>query len=1062
MCVKSGMNLPPLHVMKRSASLSSLSVIGRHFGGGLLAVLLLSSPFLAHADFSNGAAAIDLLGQYDDSLTNPQPVYTKSAQNNGPNQLGLSAPSYSAIDPVHHRLFVSDTVNNRVLVYTLTSTNNISVHIASYVLGQANFYTNAGGASNRPYGLANDSTHDRLFVAYYVSNRVLVYDTSTISNGMIASYALGQSNLTSTEAATTQAGFHNPLSLAYDTSNNHLFVSDTSNNRVLVFSGSSLSTGMNANTVLGQADFTHAATATTQSGFNGLEGVAYDTNNHHLFTTEYNNHRVLVFSGALLSNGMNANTVLGQPDFTHGSAAVTQAGMGGALGAAYDTMHNRVFVTDYDNNRVLVYSGALLSNGMNANTVLGQSTFTAKVLATSQSGFQGPYGLTYDSVGSRLFVTEEENSRLSIFNGAALSTGMNASDVIGQYDDSLSDPQPVYTKGAINNGPNKLGLNSPQGSAVDSVHHRLFIGDYSNNRVLVYTLNSDGSLPDYIPDNVFGQPNFGTGAALTTQARMNTPIQLFYDNTHNRLFVADSGNNRVLVYDVSTITNGMNATYVLGQPNFGTGAALTTQARMNDPEGVIYDAAHDHLFVGDAGNNRVLVFTGSTLSNGMNANAVLGQTNFTSAGTATTQAGMSGPAGMTYDPNHGRLFVGDYSNNRVLVFSGASLSNGMNANSVIGQSLFTNSTAVATQAGLHGPYSVIYDPNHDRLFVGDLLNKRVLIFSGATLSTGMGANTVFGQVDFASTAENVTQTGMRRPSGLSYDGTADRLYVADYSYHRVMVFGDPAIVSSSTSEAAPPAPSQPNGGHRGSAFVPPLLPFLSNSSSSASSATMPAVSSASSSNSAQPLPAFSDVSPSSWFSSYVDTLSRAGIVSGYKDAYGRPTGDFKPGNPVTEAEILKMALLASGKTIGEGSPQNTSALNDWSAPYVKEAETLQFSVYLPSLDIHRPATRGEVIQTILEAFGVTIAGGQNPFRDLPSDSSFTPAIETAAKLGIISGDTDAQGNPIGTVRPDAPINRAEDGEGFSAETVACFPTASCGTVGGRGTGAGGGFFTATG
>jgi DNA-binding beta-propeller fold protein YncE len=432
---------------------------------------------------------------------------------------------------------------------------------------------------------------------------------------MSASYALGQANLTSSGAATTQAGFHNPLSLAYDTNNNHLFVSDTSNNRILVFSGSSISTGMNANTVLGQADFTHAVAATTQSGFNGVEGVAYDTSNNHLFATEYTNHRALVFSGALLSNGMNANTVLGQADFTHGGAAVTQSGMGGALGAAYDTVHNRVFVADYDNNRVLVYSGALLSNGMNANTVLGQQTFTTSALATTQSGMRGPYGITYDSTSAHLFVSEEENSRLSIFNGAALSNDMNASDVLGQYDDSLTNPQPVYTKGAGNNGPNKLGLNSPEGSAVDSIHHRLFVGDVGNNRVLVYNLNTDDSFPDHIPDFVLGQPTFATGAALTTQSRMITPVKIFYDGTNNRLFVADSGNNRVLVYDVSTISNGMNASIVLGQPNFGTGAALTTQARMNDPEGVTYDFAHNHVFIADRGNNRILVFTGSTLSN---------------------------------------------------------------------------------------------------------------------------------------------------------------------------------------------------------------------------------------------------------------------------------------------------------------------------------------------------------------------------------------------------------------------------------------------------------------
>jgi hypothetical protein len=162
-----------------------------------------------------------------------------------------------------------------------------------------------------------------------------------------------------------------------------------------------------------------------------------------------------------------------------------------------------------------------------------------------------------------------------------------------------------------------------------------------------------------------------------------------------------------------------------------------------------------------------------------------------------------------------------------------------------------------------------------------------------------------------------------------------------------------------------------------------------------------------------------------WFASDVSTLSQAGIVSGYKDAAGKPTGQFKPGNPVTEAELLKMALLAAGKSTGTGTPENRSARGDWSTSYVKAAENLGLSVYIPSLDIRLSSTRGQVIQTVLEAFGVQITAGENPFHDLPSSSPFAFAVETATKLGILSGDTDAQGNAKGTVRPNDPINRAE-------------------------------------
>jgi hypothetical protein len=347
---------------------------------------------------------------------------------------------------------------------------------------------------------------------------------------------------------------------------------------------------------------------------------------------------------------------------------------------------------------------------------------------------------------------------------------------------------------------------------------------------------------------------------------------------------------------------------------------------------------------------------------------------------------------------------------------------------VIGQASFTVNTAVASQAGLGGPFSVLYEAVHNRLFVGDLINKRVLIFSGSMLSTGMNANTVLGQVDFTSTAENVTQTGMRRPNGLSYDSTTDRLYVTDYSYNRVMVFGFPIVVASvpavTPTVTAPTEPIQSGGGRRGSSPVtsPSLFSHpLSSAASLGSSSSSGQASAASSPGSTL----FSDVPPSSWFASSVSALMKAGIVSGYNDLQGNPTGAFKPANDVTQAEILKMALLAAGKSPKEGIPKNLSARGDWSAPYVHAAEDLGLSVYGPSLDIHLPATRGQVVQTVLEAFGIPIARGDNPFHDLPSSSPFAAAMETAAKLQIIQGDTDAQGNAKGTVRPTDPINRAE-------------------------------------
>ena len=89
---------------------------------------------------------------------------------------------------------------------------------------------------------------------------------------------------------------------------------------------------------------------------------------------------------------------------------------------------------------------------------------------------------------------------------------------------------------------------------------------------------------------------------------MAVPTGLAYDATNSRLFVSDLSNNRVLFYDVSTITDGKSAINVLGQPNYTSNTAATTQTGLNNPRGLIYDSTNARLYVTDTNNNRIMIF----------------------------------------------------------------------------------------------------------------------------------------------------------------------------------------------------------------------------------------------------------------------------------------------------------------------------------------------------------------------------------------------------------------------------------------------------------------------
>ncbi|HYF03188.1 MAG TPA: T9SS type A sorting domain-containing protein, partial [Patescibacteria group bacterium] len=112
-----------------------------------------------------------------------------------------------------------------------------------------------------------------------------------------------------------------------------------------------------------------------------------------------------------------------------------------------------------------------------------------------------------------------------------------------------------------------------------------------------------------------------------------------------------------------------------------------------------------------------------------NADGVLGQANFTSNSGATTQSGMSSPRDVAISPA-GRLFVAMSSNNRVLIYNNAaSKSNGANADNVLGQSNFTSGSSATTQSGMNSPYGVAITPD-GKLFVAEASHHRVTMFEG--------------------------------------------------------------------------------------------------------------------------------------------------------------------------------------------------------------------------------------------------------------------------------------------------------------------------------------------
>ena len=182
----------------------------------------------------------------------------------------------------------------------------------------------------------------------------------------------------------------------------------------------------------------------------------------------------------------------------------------------------------------------------------------------------------------------------------------------------------------------------------------------------------------------------------------------------------------------SGFTSGEAATTVLGQTDFTSSGTATTATGLAGPNGVAVDSL-GNVWVADGQHNRVLEYL-APITNDEAATTVLGQSTFTSNGAALTAAGMDLPVGLTIDGS-GNVWVTDYNHNRVLEYlKGSGFTDGQSASLVLGQSSFTSGNLGTTATTMNGPEGVAVD-SLGNVWVADASNNRVTEFTAAVLAT---------------------------------------------------------------------------------------------------------------------------------------------------------------------------------------------------------------------------------------------------------------------------------------------------------------------------------------
>ena len=646
--------------------------------------------------------------------------------------LGMGAPGITSTDGT--KLYVPDCDNNRILIWNTIPTSNETP--ADVVVAQPSLSSNAAGVTSQslscPWGANSDGT--KLYVADYSNNRVLIWNTIPIVNQAPANVVLGQPNMTSSSHGPGSQGLWGPASVYSD--GTRLYVVDGGNNRVLIWNTIPTADQAAANLVVGASDMN--GTCNGSDCFLTYPSDVY-SDGTKLYIAD-NGGQVFIWN--------TIPTADQAADFTLDGTA------GLVYPATAQSDGSKLYVTDYGSNHVLIWNTMPTSD-------------RAPDITMSAAGFSTPWGAVSD--GSKLYVVDYNNNRILIWN--AIPTADRTADVVVG--------QPNMTSTAQNNA----GVSGQLLSSVASVYSdgtRLYAADTTNNRVLIW--NTIPTSNQVAASLVLGQPNMtsNTASPLTTSSQsLRGPTSVYSDGT--RLYVADTPNNRVLIWNTIPTVNQAAASLVLGQANM-TGRVLGTSSQsFHFPNSVYGDGTR--LYVSDEWNNRVLIWNTIPTATQAAANVVLGQPDMTTGTNGLTSQNMHYPFSVYSDGS--KVYVVDNQNERVLIWN--TIPTGVpapGADVVLGQpNMTSNGTGVNSQS-LNYPTSVYGDGT--RLYVAEQDNSRVLIWNTIPTATQAAANMVLGQPDMTSAGTGLSSQGLSGPVSVYSDGS--KVYVGDSANNRIILF----------------------------------------------------------------------------------------------------------------------------------------------------------------------------------------------------------------------------------------------------------------------------------
>ena len=280
-------------------------------------------------------------------------------------------------------------------------------------------------------------------------------------------------------------------------------------------------------------------------------------------------------------------------------------------------------------------------------------------------------------------------------------------------------------------------------------------------------------------DIVVGQPSFEEGVVNNggrSARSIHNPKHIFVGD--GKLFIAEEGNNRIVIFNEIPSGNFQEADVVVGQADFSSRVNGVTNATTFDAANGVW-AVNGKMFMADVTGNRGLIYNRIPTKNGAAADVVVGQDTFTATTNNKQPLRTRNPRGVFSDGT--RFVLANDISDRFHVFNTIPTSNNAPADITI--------RTLANGSNLDRVRFAMSDGSH--FFVVDRDNNRVLIWNTAypTDSADM-PDVVVGQPDFIAT--QINQGGgpgpntLSSPQHVSSDGK--RLFIADGNNRRVLIY----------------------------------------------------------------------------------------------------------------------------------------------------------------------------------------------------------------------------------------------------------------------------------